>query len=999
MSCKILLNLRKVSLLITFFFVFNTVSPSLVLAQNVLDLPKPSTMVRLSSPQMVNFSQSFEPVVLKGIKVDPNDPLKLNFLVNVGQSNLTEDEFEDESNKLVRYFLTALTVPDKDLWVNLSPYEKNRIIADKFSLTEMGRDLLAQDYLLKQITATAMYPESQLGKDFWDKVYRVNLDIPKDILSKVWIVPDEATVYVDKSKFSAVVVSSHLKVLTEEEYTKIAGGNPVKSLRDHGTASQVLKEVIVPAIEREVNTGANFSQLRQVYQSLILATWYKHNLKKSLLGEKYVGKNKVAGVNLVDQSDKQVIYDQYIESFKKGAYDYVKEEYDPITQTTIPRKYFSGGVDMVDWAMMGDTYREITDAAMADDSFAEKQIVVNLIPSSGVVPSDFIPTQEAEAKVRKMIINTKSATYFNIDVSLLFWMNTIIGKRAANVLFKVFREELGKFAGQYSESVLWRRGGDEFSLVLSNLDDDKKVKFKKFVEDLSKIEFSVASLGRDVVLSEAAIKRIHDFSGDISIVGHSTIVVFPKFNISQNSRDFINGILNTIKDEHDRNLVVVPSWLDNLSKPNTLSLRLSIGVSDAANDIVDIENPEHKQDIITNAGAESILRKLVSISDVRRMESKKGFVLGKFNNVPDIIYKGDWVINTGKWEEMLKLNLDHPDTMIVLKNIGLFDALRDESRFDLVREEWMGEHIYYADSFDAIVEALNRLSQEELARALVIQCDFSGYSHPKIDEYRQVHAATNLRDSRIDYGELKILNEVFGEEGGDIALSFIRHIILKSAVFKERYENVIVTRGPPAGPSMLLIPKKGLELSKEQIKADVEYLLKEVVDAFNKFFEVQILHATAVFGNIINDTKDSTRVRIGRVLERFNAQRQYMSKYELGIQVEEFDNKYVALWNRMLEKRAERAVLDMNKIMNGDKAVLTLSTNVLRVNKDEGTPVGGIDFNPAMMNLKEQGYKAQMNMTERTLGMVNANYQGFYPTITDVQSVSSVEKFLTSSSK
>jgi hypothetical protein len=35
----------------------------------------------------------------------------------------------------------------------------------------MGRDLLAQDYMLKQITASLIYPEDNLGKKFWDRVY------------------------------------------------------------------------------------------------------------------------------------------------------------------------------------------------------------------------------------------------------------------------------------------------------------------------------------------------------------------------------------------------------------------------------------------------------------------------------------------------------------------------------------------------------------------------------------------------------------------------------------------------------------------------------------------------------------------------------------------------------------------------------------------------------------------------------------------------------------
>lgn len=38
--------------------------------------------------------------------------------------------------------------------------------------TEVGRDLLAQDYLLKQITASLLYPEGDTGKSFWSKVYQ-----------------------------------------------------------------------------------------------------------------------------------------------------------------------------------------------------------------------------------------------------------------------------------------------------------------------------------------------------------------------------------------------------------------------------------------------------------------------------------------------------------------------------------------------------------------------------------------------------------------------------------------------------------------------------------------------------------------------------------------------------------------------------------------------------------------------------------------------------------
>ncbi len=300
-------------------------------------LPAPGTRVNLSA--------AFVPAHLTGITVHAENPLQFDFLIHKGEGNLSPEQKQEEYTKLIKYFLASLTVPDQDQWVNLSPYEKQRIINDNFGKTEMGRDLLGQDYLLKQITSSLMYPESGLGKSFWDKVYAKSYqkyghtNIPVNTFNKVWIVPDEAAVY--ESGNTVYVLKSHFRVMLEEDYiAKATLHTSPHTLA--GPSAQVVREVILPEIEREVNEGKNFAPLRQVVSGMILAAWYKKALKETLLGKVYADQAKVKGVDQ-DPKTNERIYQNYLAAFKKGVYNYIKEDFDKYSKQVIPRKYFAGG--------------------------------------------------------------------------------------------------------------------------------------------------------------------------------------------------------------------------------------------------------------------------------------------------------------------------------------------------------------------------------------------------------------------------------------------------------------------------------------------------------------------------------------------------------------------------------------------------------------------------------------------------------------------------------
>ncbi len=377
------LNLRtNIALGLIIAFLVNTFGPLPTAHADEFVLPKPGVMVSLSPV--------YNPAVLKGIKLDPQNPFRFHFFVDAGDDGSSQhstvipakagiqnqEQLKQESTKLIKYFLASLTIPEKDLWVNLSPYEKDRIVPQEFGQTQMGRDLLAEDYILKQITASLIYPESKLGKEFWTKVYAQaqakygTTNIPINTFNKVWIIPEKAVVY--ENSGTAFVLENHLKVMLDQDYLSLEKHidiqkhavilsaakdlSRINSFRDssatsqndvNALGSQIIREIVIPAITKEVNEGKNFAQLRQVFYSLILATWYKKKIKDSILNQVYSDRKKTQNLSSPNAliGDPQRIYQLYLKAFKKGVYNYIKEDPDPITNQVIPRKYFSGGVE------------------------------------------------------------------------------------------------------------------------------------------------------------------------------------------------------------------------------------------------------------------------------------------------------------------------------------------------------------------------------------------------------------------------------------------------------------------------------------------------------------------------------------------------------------------------------------------------------------------------------------------------------------------------------
>ncbi len=379
---------------------------SLVLLCLLADLALPGSLYAQNSPfsylpspgSRLGVSEAFELPCANGVEFDPHDPFKFSFLIKRGRDTIDETSLRREGERLAKYFFAALALPAQDLWVNLSPYESDRIVPDALSQTDLGRDLLSEDYILKQLAASLTYPDTEAGKKYWnalnqpvaasrgrsnasDEAIASNINkqavghalpavavpacpVPAGVtrsFQKVWIVPDKMLIYEDGNR--ATIGEATLKVLCEEDYAAMqANGVGVgsKPTRDNGQITNLplpqstnlaFKQHILPLIEKEVNHGRQFASLRQLYRTVILAGWFRKKLRKTIYDRVYFEQKKIKGAVCDEPGMREKIYRQYLAAFTKGAYDCVKSERvgangrSPLHKT-IRRRYFSGGADI-----------------------------------------------------------------------------------------------------------------------------------------------------------------------------------------------------------------------------------------------------------------------------------------------------------------------------------------------------------------------------------------------------------------------------------------------------------------------------------------------------------------------------------------------------------------------------------------------------------------------------------------------------------------------------
>ncbi len=281
--------------------------------------------------------------------------------------DIKEGELEEKTKVLMDYFKIGLSLPNEKFWVNLRPDAQDQIIDPELEKTDIGKIMLEADLQLKKDTAGLTSPQNPEGKAYWDKLYKKagelfgseNITIPT--ITRPWIVPGE--IILRQREDSAYIFKANMKVLLEEDYLSSQPSaissqqynfkDPrMKELNQYST--QLIRELIIPRLTKEVNISKRYAPLRQVFFSLVMARWFKDTFGSSgSASAPGIRVSENSYVKLIDSGDltnltskdswfKTYYFNEYKKSFEKGEYNLKEDIYTPTGQ--VIRSYVSGGV-------------------------------------------------------------------------------------------------------------------------------------------------------------------------------------------------------------------------------------------------------------------------------------------------------------------------------------------------------------------------------------------------------------------------------------------------------------------------------------------------------------------------------------------------------------------------------------------------------------------------------------------------------------------------------
>ncbi|MBF0571997.1 MAG: hypothetical protein HQL12_09035 [Candidatus Omnitrophica bacterium] len=165
----------------------------------------------------------------------------------------------------------------------------------------------------------------------------------------------------------------------------------------------------------------------------------------------------MVGINVADPKEKDRIFQQYLRAFKKGVFNYIKEENDNITKQAVSRKYFSGGFDA---ALISPIIEEGRSSQVPLKLNNAEIIIADMAMFSGTNEKDRAATA---------VVDLKNKIYYSKAAHLI--KNKLGGNRVSNFFIQLilFRNPI---ASEKKDFFVWERS----KVLAYNLDSTEEIR-------------------------------------------------------------------------------------------------------------------------------------------------------------------------------------------------------------------------------------------------------------------------------------------------------------------------------------------------------------------------------------------------------------------------------------------------------------------------------------------------------------------------------------------
>ena len=328
---------------------------------------------------------NFTSIKLNYISVSVNDSGRVNFdlilKAKKAEGNTSGIDLINNTRISAIAFMTGLAVHDNKFWVNLNPWEADRIIDKELEQSDVGRIMLEADLQMKKDFSNYENPcTNETGKALWGLLEKKREALAQQCMSKFpgevrnidsirfrpvtrhWIIPDKVYAYTNGSQIyiinSTLTISSEPIAdhsafeLKDQDIGTLSNGcleELNRSAKEYGEYYKDLNDhMILPYVISDVNSAERYEDLRNVYTALALAQWYK----SSITSRRDIFRGNLTSLDINIQKalepwNAEDIWNEYVISFRNGEYKcWENETIETATKITYRNESkSSGGVE------------------------------------------------------------------------------------------------------------------------------------------------------------------------------------------------------------------------------------------------------------------------------------------------------------------------------------------------------------------------------------------------------------------------------------------------------------------------------------------------------------------------------------------------------------------------------------------------------------------------------------------------------------------------------